>query len=163
MPVALRDGEVFQIACQVEHNGVIFYRQAAEMHGSSAVAGTLSALADWEEDHERTFAQMAREQGEPPHAPEDGRARALMGAVAGEKVFSLLDDPIEWLGEARSIDDILQKALQTEKDAIALYEGIREGMAAEGTGRDALTAIIEQEKDHVRLLGELLEGSDTSA
>jgi rubrerythrin len=159
--MAFKAGEVLQMACQIERNGARFYREAAgKVRGPKAIEA-LKALADWEETHEKTFVRMAEglpagERPESSHAP-GGELRKFLQAIAGDKVFSMLDDPVAWLGEAHSIDDILRKALQMEKDSIIFYLGIKEGIPAE-RGRRQVDEIIAQEMGHIRQLGDLIEG-----
>ena len=53
--------EVFEIAEQIERNGVKFYRKAAESISDSKIKQTLLDLADMEAEHEKTFADMRKE------------------------------------------------------------------------------------------------------
>lgn len=153
--------EVFEMAARMEHGAVQFYRAAAEVQGSTPVATALSALAEWEEAHEQAFRRMvaelsAREEPDLLGDPE-GEPHRYLQVVAGGRVLGPLADPLEWLAGTRTVDDILRKALQLEKDSIILYLGILR-FASEAEIRDQLDRIIEQEMEHVRLIGEMLEG-----
>src|SRR4030042_3366943 len=50
--------EAFEIAEQIERNGVRFYRKAAEMFDDARVSGLFLKLAEWEKAHEELFADM---------------------------------------------------------------------------------------------------------
>src|SRR4030042_6116011 len=88
--------EAFEIAEQIERNGVRFYRKAAELFDDARVSGLFLKLAQWEETHERIFADMRKqlsEQGrrlrtfDPEDAPLDAKA------MAGLAAFGLKPDP----------------------------------------------------------------------
>ena len=53
--------EVLEIARRVERNGASFYRKAAEYAGSQNLRQALLNLAIAEENHEKTFAEMAEQ------------------------------------------------------------------------------------------------------
>ena len=64
--------EVFEIAQQIESDGAVFYRAAAELYGQGIVCDTLLKLADWEIEHKNKFTEMqknipAQKQLKPKH------------------------------------------------------------------------------------------------
>ncbi|MFU8770641.1 MAG: ferritin family protein, partial [Desulfotignum sp.] len=50
--------DIFDIAIQIEQNGARFYRRAANLVDQESHKQFLTALADMEDDHEKTFAAM---------------------------------------------------------------------------------------------------------
>ena len=160
MKIAFNAGEVFEIAQQVERNGQRFYRRAAEqLKKDVGLQSMLLDLAAMEEEHERTFADMAaelspQERQDAAYDP-DNQAVQYLRAVAGGYVFDLRGDPLDWLGEGRSVEQILRKAIAMEKDSIAFYLGIKEAMPGR-LGRGRIDGIIREEMSHVSLLSERL-------
>jgi rubrerythrin len=53
--------EVLLIAEQVERNGAEFYRKAAGLFEKEKLRELFFDLAEWEDKHEKTFAEMKRQ------------------------------------------------------------------------------------------------------
>ena len=60
MNVTLNAIEVFEIAQQIERNGAMFYRKAAELFSESDIPNKFLELADWEIRHEQVFKEMGK-------------------------------------------------------------------------------------------------------
>ena len=163
MSATYNAGEVLEIARQLERNGARFYERAADACESRDAACSLGELAAMERKHEEVFASMAadltdEERQDALYDPFDDGAQYLR-AVAGGHVFDLRADPVEWLGESRTMADILRKAISLEKDSIIYYLGVREGVP-ERLGRDRIDDIIREEMGHVTLLNTMLSLAD---
>ncbi len=153
-------GEIFEIAQQIERNGERFYEKAAEMAEEPEAKALMRDLAEMERAHQQTFAAMSEElseeeRSEPFYDP-NGEAGQYLRAVAGGEVFDLRSDPSEWLGDGRTMREILRKALDLEKDSISYYVGIR-GAVPEALGKDKIEHIIREEMLHVAQLNEALQ------
>ncbi len=164
MAVVFNAGEVFEIAQQIERNGGRFYRRAAEPMGEDETADLLLKLADMERVHEHVFAKMSKElepqEKEQPLYDPYGEADQYLRALAGGYLFDLTADPNDWLGEGRSLVDVLHKAIAIEKESILFYLGMKEAVP-EKLGKDRIQGIIQQEMNHVSLLAarlKVLEG-----
>jgi len=144
--------EVFEIAEQIELNGAKFYRRAAELARAQQDRELLLSLAAMEDSHVKMFAAMRKDLrgGEVSLKEFDlqGEAAAYLRSMADGKVFDLTADPVEYLGMDRSIEDILYKALELEKDSVVYYVGIRE-MVPEELGRNKIEHIIREEMKHI--------------
>ena len=160
MSVQFSVAEVFEIAQQMERNGALFYRRAAEQCAAISARSVLSKLAEMEEEHRLTFASMASdlsadERPQTVYDPNDESVQYLR-AVAGGHVFDLKADPVEWLGGGRTMADMLRKAMGMEKESIVYYLGLKEIVPAD-LGRDKVDLIIGEEMRHLTSLSTMLE------
>jgi len=150
--------EILEMAEQIERNGAKFYRKAAQ--SAQADAGKLlNQLADMEQQHEKTFAQMRAELGGAQRryaTPDpDNQAAGYLQAVADGKVFDVSADPAETLTGNESLKEILLTAISLEKESVVFYTGIKE-LVGEELGREKIEAIIGQEMGHITTLSEQL-------
>ena len=145
--------DIFEIAEQLERNGAMFYRTAAEAVSDASSKDFLLKLADMEDAHEKTFAQMrsqltADEKTSTVFDPE-GEAAGYLRALADTRVFFEKDI------DTMSLEAILKDAITAEKDSIVFYLGMRD-MVPEGKGRNRMDDIIKEEMGHIRLLSKEL-------
>ncbi len=155
MPNDFNAEDIFEMAVKIEQNGAVFYRNAAKLVDGEDHKKFLLELATMEDEHEKTFATMKKELAadetiSTTFDPEDQNAQYLM-AFANTKVFFRKDMP------ENTFQDILGCAIQTEKDSIAFYLGMKEMVPAK-LGKERLDDIIKEEMSHIRLLaGKLAE------
>ena len=154
MGVPFNADEIFEMAGQIERNGAKFYRAAAEKF--PAVREALLDLAAMEDDHEKTFAAMRAElsAGEPVFDP-DGEAQMYLRAMADGHVFDVKAEPVEQLAGKDTAEDVLKMAIGLEKDSIAFYVGLKEGVSHK-VGKARVEAIIKEEFEHIATLSEKL-------
>ncbi len=149
--------EIFEMAEQIERNGAKFYRAAAKK--LPAVGQVLLDLAAMEDQHEKTFAAMRAElsasEKEPLVFDPDGQAQAYLRVMADGHVFNVRIDPAKLLAEQKSPQDILKTALGVERDSIAFYVGVRDGVSRKA-GKDKVEAIIKEEMSHIVILSQKL-------
>ncbi|MEH0019167.1 MAG: ferritin family protein [Desulfobacter sp.] len=147
--------DIFEIAKQIEINGAKFYRQAANRVDEDAHKQFLLGLAEMEDSHEQTFADMQKDLGvaekaEATFDPEDENALYLK-ALADTRVFFEKDQPEE------TMKGILKSAIAAEKDSIAFYLGMKE-LVSERLGKSKVDDIIKEEMHHIKMLaGKLVE------
>lgn len=146
--------EIFKMAEQIERNGVIFYKKAAEDATDPEAKEFLTFMAEIEGEHENVFATMRAEldAGETKATffdPDDENILYLQ-ALANTKVFS--DAKID----TSSMTDILETTIMAEKNAIAFYVGMKE-LVPDKRGKDRLNSIIKEEKSHIVLLTKKLQ------
>jgi rubrerythrin len=141
--------EVFQMAEQMERNGQTFYRTAAEAVRDDEKKKLLLKLADMEVEHEKTFKAMRAELTEKEKSSTvfdpDGESVLYLKALVDTRVFFEKDMDVS------SMEKILKAAIETEKDAIVFYLGIKNAVPV-NLGQDRLDHIIKEEMGHVRLL-----------
>ncbi len=157
MGVTFNADEIFEMAEQIERNGVTFYRAAAEKLPS--VRQVLLDLAAMEEEHEKTFAdiraQLSGREQEPMVFDPDGEAQMYLRVVADGQVFDVKAEPAEQLTGQETAEDILKIAIALEKDSIAFYAGLKECVPPRA-GKDKVEGIIREEFGHIATLSEKL-------
>ncbi|MBN1592105.1 MAG: ferritin family protein [Candidatus Coatesbacteria bacterium] len=159
MNITFNADEVFEIAEQIERNGAEFYRRAAEMFSDTDSHKLLAELAEWEIQHESLFADMRKRvpQGKDDIDiidPDDVAARYLK-AMAGDHVFRASSNVEDYLKGDESIEEVLAKAIQFEKDSIVLFMGMLD-LVPDGLGKDGVARILGEEKKHVVMLSDRL-------
>lgn len=151
--------EVFEIAEQIERNGAAFYRRAAESFEDSDVAELFTKLANWELGHEAVFAAVRKQLADEPAElstfdPEDAPLDAK--AMAGLAAFGIRTDATAELAGCKTRADVLNLALQKEKDTIVYYAGLKEFVPV-AVAIDKIGEIITEELRHVRIISQALE------
>ncbi len=161
MSMIFNASEVFDVAIQIEQNGIEFYSNAAQRASDDATRQLLLDLAGMEEEHEATFfelkAALVGEQTEADWFDPDGEALRYLQAFAEGNVFNLTDDASQAVTELPTLRDILTFAIERERDSIIFYVGIKE-MVPKKLGADKIERIIKEEMNHVALLSERLRG-----
>jgi rubrerythrin len=157
MSITFNADEVFKMAEQIERNGAKFYRAAAEK--LPAVRQVLTDLAVMEDEHEKTFADMraqlsGRERELMVFDPE-GEVQMYLSLMAGGQVFNVKVEPAEQLKGKETAEDILETAIDIEKESIAFYAGLKECVPPRA-GKKKVEAIIREEFGHIATLSEQL-------
>lgn len=146
--------DVFELAEDVEVNGMEFYKNAAGKVTDESHKKLLLDLADMELTHKKIFEAMRKdlagmEKKETVFDPE-GDAAAYIKALADIRVF------FEKEIDTSSMEEILKAAITAEKDSIVLYTGMKE-FVPEKYGKNRLDNIIKEEMGHIRLLSRELK------
>ncbi|MHC4438224.1 MAG: ferritin-like domain-containing protein [Planctomycetota bacterium] len=148
--------EVFEMAEQIERNGAKFYRAAAEK--LSRAREVLLDLASMEDEHEKTFAAMraelsGKEVVKPVFDPDD-EAQIYLRVMADKFVFNLKTDPTEQLVSKETAEDLLEMAIDVERDSIDFYVGMK-GLVSSRADKEKVEAIIKEEISHIAILKKL--------
>ncbi|HGY11256.1 MAG TPA: rubrerythrin [Desulfobacterales bacterium] len=155
MPNEFNANDIFEMAVKIEQNGAIFYRNAAKQIEDEKNKAFLLELASMEDGHAVTFSTMQKQlKGTEVFSnnfdPDDENILYLK-ALADTRVFFEKDQPDD------SFKSILSTAIQTEKDSIAFYLGMK-GLVPANSGQSKIDDIIKEEMSHIRLLaGKLTE------
>ncbi|MBN2209578.1 MAG: ferritin family protein [Candidatus Coatesbacteria bacterium] len=159
MSITFNADEVLEIAEQIERNGANFYRRAAKAFAQSDAHRLLTDLASWEETHEKVFADMRKElsqrEKEPVFFDPNNEAVMYLRAMADNHIFRPAAEPSEFFAGGESLEEVLRKAIQFEKDSVSFYLGMTD-VVGESLGRDKVARIIQEEKRHVVMLNEKL-------
>ena len=159
MSITFNAFEIFEMAEQIERNGVKFYRKAAGGISDEDTRQALLDLADMEAEHEETFANMRKQISYKERElitfdPENEIALYLQ-AIANGHVFDLKKDPSQQLTGKETAEDILKMAIEAEKDSIVFYVGLKDFVPVKA-GKDKVEDIIKEELGHVAELSEKL-------
>jgi rubrerythrin len=147
--------DILEIAKQIEVNGARYYREAANRVEEKNHKQFLMSLAEMEDTHEKTFADMQKdlegsEIATMTYDPNNESALYLK-ALADTRVFFEKEQP------ETSIKGILTAAITAEKDSITFYLGMKE-LISEKMGKPKINEIIKEEMRHIRMLaGKLME------
>ena len=156
MTVTFNALEIFEIAGQIERNGAHFYRSAAAIFDAPPIREMLLRLAEWETEHEQTFAHM-KEQLSRPHADlrsfRPGQTLPDPRVMAGLAVFGIRAEPTEELNGKECRADILRRAVEKEKDSIVFYHGLKDFLCG-ATDQEQIDNIIREEMRHISILDE---------
>ncbi|NIO03368.1 MAG: rubrerythrin [Proteobacteria bacterium] len=155
MSIEFNADEIFEMAVQIERNGGRFYRLAAKYEENPDARRLMLELAARENAHEKIFVSMREELSASekvsktfdPH----GEAASYLRALANGRVFDLTLDPTDFFNHPQSLEDILRKAIDLEKDSIVFYLGMRE-MVPQKLGQNQIDHIIKEEMRHIATL-----------
>jgi len=150
MSISFNAIEVFEIAERIERNSVKFYRRAAEILSNQDLSEILLSLAEFEKEHEETFANMRKQISNKEwdlitFDPENEMTLYLR-TIADSHIFDLKKDPGEQLKDKETAEDILRYAIEAEKNSIIFYLGLKNFVPAKA-GKDKVDEIIKEEMD----------------
>jgi rubrerythrin len=159
MGIKFNADEVFEMAEEIERNGAKFYRQAAAKSSDLNIKHMLIGLAEMEDNHLRIFqemrTQLSDKEKEPNIYDPQNEAALYLQTMAGGKGTEGLKAPGVKLSGNETMSEILQIAIEAEKNSILFYVGLRE-LVPDGS-KDKLEMIIKEEIRHVATLKAKLE------
>jgi len=150
--ISLNAIEVFEIAERLERNSVKFYRKAAEALTDENLCAILLSLSEFEKGHEKNYANMrkqisAKEWSIATFDPENEMALYLQ-KIADSHIFDPEKDPAEQLKDKGTIEDILNFAIESEKNSIIFYLGLKNYVPVPA-GKNKVDEIINEEMSHI--------------
>jgi len=147
-------GEIIDLAVQVERNGEALYRNAMAKVPNKDLQSLLLWLADQETDHAKWFRALGETVRSVPGDPElEEMGRGIFRSILGDQTFSLREVDFT---KVSKIGDLLEKAIEFEKDTVLLYEMLGGFIDDQKTLRH-LESIIREEKHHVKVLGDFVK------
>jgi len=162
MTVTFNAFEVFEIAEQIERNGINFYIRAAELFDDPNTSEMFLRLAEWERDHERLFVRMKQKLSEQDRQEITLEPDDLLPdprVMAGLAVFGIRSKPAEELRGRQNRTDVLRRAVEKEKDSIVFYHGLKEFVPAKAD-KEKIDDIIKEEMKHIVILDQSLKEND---
>lgn len=155
MGVKFNANEVFEMAEEIERNAAGFYRQAAESSSDNQTKKMLLDLADMEDGHQKTFAKMreqltGQETGWSIFDPDNLSVQYLQ-AMADARGYEGRITPTKELTGNETLQEILEIALNSEKESVFFYFGLK-GLVPARAGGDKIEAIIKEELSHITTL-----------
>jgi rubrerythrin len=154
----LRD--IVDIAIKIERNGAATYRGAARRSQNEHLASLLEWLADQEVEHAAWF-EAVRDvlTGGLPEGPIAAMGRRMLDDVVGEKSLGLDEVDFDSLD---SVADLLSTAIDLEGNTILFYEMLG-GLLTDPKSCARLGIIVDEEREHAKLLLEFLETGTVTA
>ena len=111
----------------------------------------LVCLANEERDHAQWFEKLRRVAEEAEAGGESGEINgAALRSLVGDQKFSLAEVD---LSEIDNTQELIELAVEHEKDTIIFYQMLQSFIASPETARE-LDEIIAQEDEHIKLLME---------
>jgi len=160
MDIEFNAFEAFEIAERIERNGAKFYSKAAELFDDARLRVLFLRLAGWENKHEEIFANMRKQLSEQSRELRTFKPEKNMlidaQTIAGLAVFVNKPDPSQEFTCQETKKEVLQKAIQKEKDSIVYYTGLKNFVPTRA-GQDRIDDIIKEEMHHIRILDQSLE------
>ena len=158
MPYEFNANEIFEIAIRIEENGAQFYRRAAEFQTDVENRQALEKLAAMEDTHKATFEKMRQDLSAAekkttvfdPNNESSQYLAAMADAHGGEGSPAAADK----LTGKESISEIIDIALDLEKESILFYLGLKD-LVPPQYGQDKLDKIIGEERRHIVQLNAL--------
>jgi rubrerythrin len=147
--------DIIDLAIQIEKNGEKVYRNALRGVKDQSVASILLWLADEEVAHAKWFSDLKRTARKVPvdRRVED-MGRDILQGILGEESFSLKEADLQNLG---SIENLISLAIEFEQDTVLFFE-MFESFLEDRESLEHLNKIIEEERRHIQVLEEYLEG-----
>lgn len=160
MGITFNADEIFEMAEEIERNGARFYRKAAEKTSNDKIKQMLLDMATMEDGHLKTFEKMrkqlsGREKEETVFDP-DNEAAMYLQTMADARSWEGKKSPDEELTGSETMKEILEIALNSEKESVVFYYGLR-GLVPPRAGREKVDAIINEELSHIHILLEQLK------
>ena len=154
MSIDFNADEVFEMAEQIERNGALFYRSASDAGFDQQISDKLLELAEMEDCHEKIFATMRAEldskETESLTFDPEGQVERYLSAMANSSIFDQSVDPADKV-RGKSIEQVLNIALETEKESILFYLGL-ENLVPKRLGKGKVDGIVKEEMAHVALI-----------
>ncbi len=152
--------EIFEIAEQIELNGVAFYTAAAEKFADKGLRQFMLEFAEMESNHARDFNKMKTEaqnsrKGVVVFDPDNEMAYYLKAMAASAGWEGKASPRTEFDG-TETPAEILKMAIQAEKSSIDYYLGLKEFVDSELDGQ-LVERIIKEEMIHAAKLQRELE------
>jgi sulfur-carrier protein adenylyltransferase/sulfurtransferase len=147
--------ELIFLAWSLEEGSRAFYEKAGEMTSDKEAKDIFSSLARAEEKHKANLHDAykmvaGKDLGED--LPDDIHLKGIMeGGVQVEDVIGFLK------GKDRTVLDAVEVSMELETNALDLYiKMLRE--IEDKSAQRVFASLVEEEKRHLSMLGELLEG-----
>ncbi len=155
MPATFNADEIFEMAEQIERNGAKFYRDAAEKVSDDKTKKMLLGMAAMEDGHLKTYQEIRKglsqwEKEEIVFDPDNQSVKYLQ-AMAEARGYEGKITPSKELTGSETIKEILEIALNSEKESALFYFGLKD-LVPERAGRDKVENIILEELSHITTL-----------
>jgi rubrerythrin len=154
--------EIAKIACDIESEGIDFYRAAASVTSNAQSKNLFNDLAQQEFEHLSTFRELYKQLDEKMGGSEssteflfDNHLTQYLKSISQGVIFPEGSNAQTWISNQTDIREILKFALEAEKNSILLYtEIINHNTFA--YSKEMLSKIIAEEKSHlIRLSNQL--------
>jgi rubrerythrin len=148
--------EIVELAVQIEHNGYAFYHEATKHKGLDKESlNLLTILRDQELNHEKIFLAL-RDDDDLKHLTmtQDWELVAsYLKTITDSRIFNTENAAIKLATNAKDIKDILDYAIQFEKDTLLFFHTVKDAISS-SKAQTAVARIIHEELSHVLRLND---------
>jgi rubrerythrin len=146
-----RASEIFEMAVEIEYQGVAFYR-AARANSPPEVNQVLDILIEQQLVHAQVFSRMRDELNDDFFLPESypGERKMFINGFVKDQVFL---DPLQALQQFEKVKDYLETiriAIEYELRSILFYSWMKH--IVRGSDGEAIDRIITEEHTHISRL-----------
>ena len=150
--------EALEMAMEIEKNGKVFYDAVAAQATDVSVRVLFEELAAQEQRHYAVFQAMAENASESPQPlTEYDEYQAYLKAALDSALFAGPDKALAMARQAQDRLTALRMAIGFEKDTLLFFYDLRDMAGA--VEHKAVDSIIQEEKQHLRRLANLLSSS----
>jgi len=147
--------EIIELAIQIEKNGYTFYDRALERKDLTENSrNVLEHLRQEEVKHEQTFKALRSGDVNRGDLVSWQEVSSYLKTIAGAHIFNRSDSAIKLAVDARDELEIIENAIQFEKDTLLFFHSIYRNTNNNNT-KNVLNTIIDEEVAHVTKLIEL--------
>ena len=148
--------EALEMAMEIEKNGEVFYKAAAEKSGDAEIKELFDDLAAQEQMHFLVFKKMLGGVGSAPALAGDeyDQYQAYMQAALDNALFAGEDKALALAEKAVDRETAVRAALGFEKDTMLFFYDLREMVG--DSDKETVSGVIREERKHVRRLAGML-------
>jgi rubrerythrin len=151
---ALSAKSVLRWAMEIEESGKAFYEAVAAKAQDREAKLILQDLAYQEERHYRTFQNMLDKVPEADIETDSAEYQRYLQTALDKALLGGPEKGLALAQQASNEAEALQAAIAFEKDTLLFFYDLRDMVPA--SQRETISAIIEQEKSHVKQLSRVL-------
>jgi len=154
--------EIAKIACDIESDGIDFYRAAASVTANAQSKSLFNDLAQQEFEHLSAFRELYKQLDEKMGGSEssteflfDDLLTQYLKSISQGHIFPEESNAQNWISTHTDTREILKFALEAEKNSILFYNEII-NHSTFAYSKEMLSKIIAEEKSHmIRLSSQL--------
>lgn len=141
---------VIDMAIRVEIDGRNMYLAASEAVSDMGLKGTFRFLAGQEETHKERFEELKKD-ADDDQSPDWRIIEPFPGEIVESSLFGE-DSALSRVSSAANAGELIDIATRFEEDTVSFYSRILDSALA--NARAAVQRILDEEKNHVRILKE---------
>ncbi len=154
MVITFTADEIFEMAEEIERNGAVFYREVATTFSDDETKQLLSDMAAVEEEHLKIFQQMRIRLGAEEDMAiidSDRRSSMYLQTMVDARGWEGRLSPTQELSGNETARDIIEIALNSEKESVVFYFGLK-ALVSTSAGKEKVEEIIIEELEHISAL-----------
>jgi rubrerythrin len=146
-----RAQEIMDMAIQIEHQGVAFYKGCLQSAPSDEIKDIFNFLIDQENRHIEIFSNMkdnVLDESLPEEYP--GETKSYIDSFVKNEVFYRPEDASQKASQTQDPYQTINFAIDFEKRSILFYSGMKQVVRRSESTK--IEEVIAQEHDHIRRL-----------